>query len=126
MPMKNNTVGEDIIGEVIHGKQLGRTIGFPTANIALTPGDLTLAPGTYGLKGEVRGEVYYGIGVYLEPSSLFEAHFFNFSLDIYGETIRVTPLFFIRENQRFDGLEALKAQIEADREVMRDWIEKNT
>ncbi|GAB0174731.1 MAG: hypothetical protein HHAS10_06100 [Candidatus Altimarinota bacterium] len=110
---------------VIHGKHLGRTIGFPTANVKLDSSCTVLSDGTYGLKVFVDGKSYYGIGVYLRSQELFEAHLFDFSQDIYGEIITVTPLFLIRENQKFSGIEALKSQIEKDREVMQNWISKN-
>ena len=113
-----------ISGIVIEGKKLGRTIGFPTANIALPCSCSDLRAGTYGLSGIVRWEVYYGIGVFLAEQELFEAHFFDFSDDIYGEMISVTPIFKIRDNQKFSWLESLKSQIEKDRGVMKKWIEE--
>ncbi len=115
---------DTISGVVIHGKHLGRTIGFPTANIALPATSSSLSAGTYGLFAIVWGKKLYGIGVYLLEAGLFESHFFDFDSDIYGETISVTPLFLIRENQKFSGLEALKTQIEEDKKVMEEWIEK--
>lgn len=110
--------------EVIHGKHLGRTIGFPTANVKLDSSCTKLSDGTYGLEAIVEGKHYFGIGVYLAPQDLFEAHFFDFSWDIYGEIISITPLFLIRENQKFSGIEALKMQIQKDKEVMEQWIKK--
>jgi riboflavin kinase/FMN adenylyltransferase len=85
----------------------------------------TIADGTYWLEALVEGKHYYGIGVYLQSQELFEAHFFNFSGDIYGEIIAITPLFQIRENQKFSGIDALKAQIEKDKKVMEKWIKEN-
>lgn len=113
---------DTISGVVIHGKHLGRTIGFPTANIALPATSSSLSAGTYGLSAIVQGKKLYGIGVYLLEAGLFESHFFDFDSDIYGETISVTPLFLIRENQKFSGLEALKEQIEEDKRVMEEWL----
>ena len=74
---------DTISGVVIHGKHLGRTIGFPTANIALPNESSHLDAGTYGLSATVRGKELYGIGVYLRDLGLFEAHFFDFDADIY-------------------------------------------
>lgn len=111
--------------EVIHGKHLGRTIGFPTANVRLDSSCTKLSDGTYGLEALVEGKNYSWIGVYLRSQELFEAHFFDFSQDIYGEIITITPLFQIRENQKFTGIEALKAQIEKDKQTMEDWLRKN-
>lgn len=108
--------------EVIHGKHLGRTIGFPTANVAFFDEDLSA--GTYGLSGVIDGKKYYGIGVYLPHETLFESHFFDFSDDIYGETIFVTPIFKIRDNEKFSSLDMLKAQIQKDKETMDSWLNK--
>jgi riboflavin kinase/FMN adenylyltransferase len=82
--------------------------------------------GTYGLSVIFDGKSYFGIGVYLRTSELFEAHLFDFSRDIYGEIITITPLFQIRENQKFSGIEALKSQIEKDKLVMEDWMRNKT
>lgn len=120
--MKTQKIGM-ISGIVITGKQLGRTIGFPTANIFLAPWNV--ADGTYGLIVEVRGKRYFGIGVYLEKFSTFESHILSFDWDIYGEDISVDPLFRIRENQKFSSLEELKKQIQKDQEFMEKWIEKS-
>jgi riboflavin kinase / FMN adenylyltransferase len=117
-----NTKYPTFSGEVIHGKALGRTIGFPTANLALACDCIDLADATFGLSGIVRWKEYYGIGVYRKNLELFEAHFFEFSDDIYGEIISIRPLFFIRENQKFSSLEGLKNQIEKDREVMQKYL----
>lgn len=110
--------------EVIHGKALGRTIGFPTANLSLPSSCIDLPDGTFGLSGLIDGKKYFGIWAYRKSLDLFEAHFFDFSRDIYGEIISITPLFFIRENRKFSGLSELKDQIEKDREVMREWMQK--
>ncbi len=86
---------------MIHGKALGRTIGFPTANISLSCSCIDLPDATFGLSGIIDGESYYGIGVYRRDIELFEAHFFDFDRDIYGELIAIEPLLLIRENRKF-------------------------
>lgn len=113
-----------ISGIVIEGKKLGRTIGFPTANISLPCECTNLEEGTYGLSAIVGGKSFYWVGVYLRDLELFEAHFFGFDEDIYGEMISIDPLFKIRENRKFSGLEELKTQIQKDREVMDEWIKE--
>ena len=110
-----------ISGIVIKGKQLWRTIGFPTANIFLAPWNV--ADGTYGLIVEVRWKRYFGIGVYLEKFSTFESHILGFDWDIYGENIIVETLVKIRENQKLPSLAELKEQIQKDQEFMENWIE---
>jgi riboflavin kinase / FMN adenylyltransferase len=113
-----------ISGIVIHGKHLGRTIEFPTANISLPCNCTELEDGTYGLSAIVEWRDLFGIWVYLRSAELFEAHFFDFSDDIYGEVISVEPLFKIRDNMKFSWIIELKSQIEKDREVMEEWIEE--
>lgn len=111
-----------ISGVVIEGKKLGRTIGFPTANISVPCECTNLEEGTYGLSAIVWWESLYGVWVYLRGLGLFEAHFFEFDEDIYGEMISIEPLFKIRENRKFSGLSELKEQIQKDRAVMEEWI----
>ncbi len=113
----------EIVGRVETGRRLGRTIGFPTANLGL--GDL-LAParGVYAVSagleeggGWVWRDAVANLGVRptVDGESLaFEVHVFDFSQDIYGRALRVRMFDFIRPEQRFDGLDALKAQIAAD------------
>ncbi len=110
-------------GTVLHGKKLGRTIGFPTANIEIH--DQNIIPGTYGIVGIIDEKKYYGIGAYLDGSPTFEAHFFEFSSDIYERTIDIALLLKIRDNRKFDSFEALKEQIESDKTAMLEYM-KNT
>jgi riboflavin kinase/FMN adenylyltransferase len=109
-----------IEGEVGHGDKLGRTLGFPTANIEL---DRYLRPayGIYAVRGRlpdgrvVDGAANLGIRPSFEPPrELLEAHFFDFTGDLYGRTIGVEFHAYLRPEMKFDGLEALQAQIAAD------------
>ena len=110
-------------GIVIEGKKLWRTINFPTANIRINASDID--PATYGVSVLLENQSYFGIGVHLENSDTFEVHILDFWQDIYGETITITPLIRIRENQKFPSIDDLKKQIEKDREVMQKWINDN-
>ena len=106
---------------VQHGDKVGRTIGFPTANLAL--GDY-LRPryGIYAVTGRLlaTGEVLMGaanIGIrpsFDPPKELLEPHFFDFSGDLYGQDIEVAFHHFLRPEQKFDGLDALMAQMAKD------------
>ncbi|MFA6091169.1 MAG: riboflavin kinase [Candidatus Gracilibacteria bacterium] len=106
-----------IKGKVIEGKKLGRTLGFRTANVEIA--DNIIAEGTYKINGLVNGEIYRGVGVYLKNSPVFEAHFFDFDADIYGQEIEIIALYKIRENKRFESLDALKDQIQQDVEMVQ-------
>lgn len=104
-------------GIVIHGKELGRTIGYPTANIALAP--WLVEDGVYVLSVTVRDREYRGVGTYREDITLFEAHIFDFDADIYDETISISLLRKIRDNRKFDSFAELKKQIDRDAEEAR-------
>jgi riboflavin kinase/FMN adenylyltransferase len=107
-------------GTVQHGDKVGRTIGFPTAN--LDPGSY-LRPryGIYAVTGRLPdGRVLPGaanIGVrphFDPPKELLEPHFFDFSEDLYGQEIEVAFHHFLRPEAKFESLDALAAQIAAD------------
>ena len=109
-----------IRGQVQHGDKLGRTIGYPTANVAI--GD-TLRPayGVYAVRGRladgrvVDGAANLGIRPQFDPPrEWLEPTFFDFSGDLYGQTIDVELVAFLRPEAKFDGLDALIAQIDKD------------
>ena len=110
-----------IEGMVQKGQQLGRTIDFPTANISL--GDyLHPAKGVYAVKVRIGDECLSGVANFGNRPTvdgktlLLEVYLFEFDRDIYGETVEVEFHHFIRPEQKFDGLDALKAQITQDRD----------
>lgn len=110
-----------IRGEVAHGDKRGRTIGFPTANIALGR-HLEPARGVYAVTVRLAdGSVHKGaanIGrrptVNAGPESRLEVNLFDFDGDLYGAELTVALHAYLRPEQKFSGLEALKAQIAAD------------
>jgi riboflavin kinase / FMN adenylyltransferase len=111
-----------LTGIVRKGNQLGRKLGFPTAN--LVPGkeeDLPLKRGVYAARVKINKTLYDGmanIGIRptLDQHDLtIEAHLFDFSDDIYGETISIFFYDFIREEQKFASLEELKSQLAKDK-----------
>ncbi len=109
-----------IEGVVQHGDKRGRTIGYPTANIDLG-NYLRPAYGIYAVRARLAdGRVVDGaanIGVrpmFDPPKELLEAHLFGFSGDLYGQTIEVALVDYLRPEARFDTLEALTAQMDAD------------
>jgi riboflavin kinase/FMN adenylyltransferase len=109
-----------IQGKVQHGDKLGRTIGFPTANIAI---GRYLRPryGIYAVRGLLPdGRILHGaanLGVrptFDPPKELLEAYFFDFSESLYDQTIEVELIAYLRPEAKFDGLEALTAQMDRD------------
>jgi riboflavin kinase/FMN adenylyltransferase len=119
-----------IRGPVAHGDKRGRTIGFPTANIAL--GDhLEPARGVYAVSVRlVDGRTCSGVAnvgrrptVNAGPESRLEVHIFDFDEDIYGQEISVALHVFLRAEQKFAGLDALKAQIAVDAQAARKLLD---
>ena len=110
-----------IRGVVAHGDERGRTIGFPTANVALG-GHLEPARGVYAVMVRLpdgswrKGVANIGLRPTVNegPESRLEAHIFDFDGDLYGAEIAVALHHYIREERKFAGLDALKAQIAAD------------
>lgn len=107
-------------GPVIRGAERGRTIGFPTANMAITPDRALPAFGVYVTRAHVGGRTYRAatnIGIkptFDEERPSVETFIIDFDGDIYGQELRIDILHRLRGEQRFDGLEALKEQIAAD------------
>ncbi|MDF0490870.1 bifunctional riboflavin kinase/FAD synthetase [Sphingomonas sp. H39-1-10] len=114
-----------IEGEVMHGAKLGRTIGFPTANLDMGK-YLRPSYGIYAVRGRLPdGRVLNGaanLGVrpsFDPPKELLEPYFFDFSGDLYGQRIAVELIEFIRAEAKYDTLEALTAAIAADCDAAR-------
>ena len=109
-----------IEGTVVPGDQLGRTIGYPTANLELGS-YLRPAYGIYAVRGRLAdGRVLDGaanLGIrptFDPPRELLEPYFFNFDGDLYGQTIEVALIDYLRPEAKFDTLDALIAQMDAD------------
>ena len=123
MALANEYLGYNYFlnGTVVKGKQLGRTIGFPTANIHIEE-DYKLIPkiGVYVVKAVVNEEIVYGMmNIGFNPTvngdkQTIEVHLFNFDKDIYDQNIKVSLLHYIREEQKFGSVDALKAQLHQD------------
>lgn len=118
-----------LIGKVVQGQQIGRTIGFPTANLQLPAAKLVPAQGVYGVrvsgKDLNQGNAVYGVmNIGNRPTvngleQTIEVHLLDWQGDLYGQELTVELLEFIRSEQRFPSLDALKAQISADCAVAR-------
>ena len=114
-------------GIVVHGNARGRTIGYPTANLAPLDRVILPADGVYVVDVEHNGKFYRGMAsvgknVTFEGDELrFEANLFDFTEEIYGDTIRIIWLDKIRDMVKFDGIEELVTQLKSDEEVARNW-----
>ncbi len=118
----NLLLGESffLLGKVERDRQIGRTIGFPTANIAYPAEKFPLKNGVYETRTVIDGKAYKGITNYGARPTFgdervwTETHLDGFSGDLYGRALRVEFVRFLREITKFDGAEGLKAQLEYD------------
>ncbi len=115
-----------VLGPVVEGKRLGRQLGFPTANLELH--DLVVPPvGVYSVRVRleggltVRGIANAGVRPTVAGGAdpVLEVHLLEWSGDLYGQTIEVEPVAFVRPERRFAGVEELRRQIAADIEAVR-------
>jgi riboflavin kinase/FMN adenylyltransferase len=121
--LANDLLGSEysIVGRVIKGEKIGRIIGFPTANLEIeTPHKLIPADGAYAVKVLSNRTVYNGmLNIGYRPTvngkvKSIEVHIFDFSNDIYGESLKILFVKRIREEKKFSDIEALKAQLKID------------
>ena len=114
-------------GTVIRGRALGRTIGFPTANIEVNT-DIKLIPGigVYAVEVLVDGQVYRGmLNIGLRPTVVstdvvnLEVHILDFHQEIYDKKITVRFIDRVRDEQKFESVDALKEQLKNDEKVVR-------
>ena len=115
-----------LYGVVVAGNRLGRTIGFPTANMQLyEPLKLVPSNGVYAVEAEVLGATYKGMcNIGTRPTvggtvRTIETHILDFEEDIYGLPLRLRFLRRIRDERRFPSLEELRQQLEEDRQICR-------
>lgn len=118
-----------LTGTVAKGKQLGRTIGFPTANIKIEE-DYKLIPknGVYLIRSELDGKIVFGLmNIGTNPTVdgkelSIEVYYLNYESDLYDRKIAVSLLQFLRDEEKFDGVDALKNQLHADEEWALQYI----
>jgi len=122
--LANKYLGYDYIlsGTVVKGKQLGRTLGYPTANIEIAE-SYKLIPkiGIYIVKSEWNGKTVFGMmSIGFNPTvngdkKTIEVNYFDFNEDLYGKKISVSILSRIRDEEKFESLEALTQQLHQDK-----------
>ena len=120
-------------GKVVLGNQIGRTIGFPTANIAIdTPHKLILPEGIYAARTRVQETTYDAMlyigqrpSVATDGSRVIEVNLIDFEGDLYGAYLSIEVLDFIRPDHKFDSLEALQHQIAQDKTAILQTLKLN-
>lgn len=133
MTLANQLLGEPyaITGRVETGKRVGRTLGFPTANLALPKGRVIPAYGVYTAWLETDDKRYPAVlNVGRHPTlpeghATMEAHVLDEKVMLYGKKVRIVFLHFQRGERRFESVEALKTQIARDAEAARAWFQNN-
>ena len=114
-----------VSGEVVHGEKRGRTLGFPTANMKLDPA-CGLKHGIYAVRARVDGRLVDGVAsfgrrpMFDDGAPLLETFLFDFDGDLYGRTIEVALIGWIRPEQKFDSIETLKRVMASDSAQARD------
>ncbi|MBD0836541.1 bifunctional riboflavin kinase/FAD synthetase [Aestuariibaculum suncheonense] len=118
-----------LTGTVVEGKALGRQIDYPTANIKIAE-DYKLIPkqGAYVVQSMIDGKPVFGMmNIGTNPTvegkqESIEVHFFNFSKDIYGKGLQIALLHRIRDEKKFESVEALKEQLLKDKETSLSYL----
>jgi riboflavin kinase/FMN adenylyltransferase len=114
-----------LVGSVVDGEKTGRTIGFPTANLCISPQKLIPKNGVYAVRVELKNRFYRGmLNIGMRPTVggkqlSVEVHLLDFSGDLYGETLVVNLTARLRDEQKFDSLDTLKHQLQNDCDTVR-------
>lgn len=128
--LANNYLGYNyfLTGTIVKGKQLGRTIGFPTANLSIKE-EYKLIPqnGVYVVKSNIDGKEIFGMmNIGTNPtvggqSQTIETNFIDFEGDLYGMNLQIELLHRIRDEQKFASLDALKEQLAKDKITAKEY-----
>lgn len=134
MVLANEYLGDYyfLTGLVVKGKQLGKTIGFPTANLEIKE-DYKLIPlnGAYIVKSNINQKTVYGMmNIGFNPTVsgeklTIEIHFFDFDSDLYDQKLKISVLKPLRAEQKFESLDLLIQQLEKDKTTALDYLNKN-
>lgn len=119
-------------GNVVNGKQLGGQIGYPTANIDVKE-DYKLIPktGVYVVKSSIENKTIFGMmNIGNRPTvngnhQTIEVHFFDFYADLYDKNLTIDLIYFLRDEHKFESLEALVIQLKEDEATARNYIKNN-
>jgi riboflavin kinase/FMN adenylyltransferase len=133
MILANEYLGYEyfLTGLIVEGKQLGRTIGYPTANLKIEE-DYKLIPknGVYIVKSTINKKIVFGMmNIGFNPTvggekQTIEIHYFDFNEDLYDKKIAVSILHRIRSEQKFESITLLKEQLKKDASTANAYINK--
>ncbi len=133
MALSNEYLGYEyfLTGNIVQGKQLGRTIGFPTANLKIDE-NYKLIPknGVYIVKSLIDGQTIFGMmNIGFNPTvngkkQSIEIHYFDFNSDLYNQKIKVSILQRIRSEQKFESVDLLKNQLKKDKKTALSLLQK--
>ena len=114
-------------GKVVHGLKVGRTLGFPTANVESANENIP-KDGVYIAQIQIDNVSYYGImsignrPTFDSKTKTIEIHLLDFSGDLYQKTLIIKPVFFIRENKKFENSDLLKQQLQQDKNFTLQYL----
>ena len=119
-------------GIVVNGKQLGGKIGYPTANISVSE-NYKLIPktGVYVVQSKLNGKIVYGMmNIGFRPTvdgdhQTIEVHFFDFNENLYGKNLQIELRYFLRDEIKFESVEALISQLQKDKSDALDYLRNN-
>lgn len=133
MALANEYLGYDysLTGTILKGKQLGKTIGFPTANLKIAK-DFKLIPqnGVYVVKSIINEKTVFGmLNIGFNPTVAgenlsIEIHYFDFDVDLYHQHLSVSLLHYLRPEQKFESVSFLKEQLEKDEINAKEYLIK--
>lgn len=133
MALANEYLGYEYLltGTVSKGKQLGRTIGFPTANLIIEENDKLIPKnGVYVIKSTINQKTVFGMmNIGFNPTVAgenlsVEVHYFDFDADLYDQKIRVSVLKYLRPEQKFESVNLLQEQLKKDKQAASNHINK--
>ncbi len=133
MALANEYLGYDyfLSGIIAKGKQLGRTLGFPTANLQIQE-NYKLIPknGVYVVKSVINQKIVFGMmNIGYNPTVdgenlSIEVHYFDFAADLYNQEIKIYLLKYLRQEQKFSSVDLLKKQLEKDKNTALEFLKK--
>lgn len=126
----NNMLGHPymIVGKVIQGKMIGRTIGFPTINLVADPHRVYPPNGVYATKVKIYSKTYLGMtNIGFNPTvngacKMIETHILGLNENLYGQDVEVDFYHFVRPEKKFESIDALKEQISSDKERIQHFF----